>query len=113
MSTNDDGLGPTRNKSGNVLDDDGFSEHCSIEDVSDCSVGRLPHLFQLEFSDSFLVRSDGGTLDTYFVLLDSMSSINGDLIVSLVSVFNAQVVVFDINIQIRKDVLKILDEMDC
>jgi hypothetical protein len=105
VSANNNGLSPSWYKSRYVLRNDRFSEDSSIQNVSDCSVRGFPHLFQFEFFHSFLVRSDGGTLNTYFILFNSIGGINSDLIISLISVFNAQVEVFDINIQIRKDVL--------
>jgi hypothetical protein len=39
VSANDDWLLPARDQSGNVLDNDWLSEHCSVKDVSDCTVG--------------------------------------------------------------------------
>lgn len=55
--------------------------------------------------DSSLVGSDGGTLDTDVVFLDSMSSINGDLIIGGITVLHSQIVVFDVNVQEREDEL--------
>lgn len=38
----------TGHDTGDVGDDDGLPEHSSVEDVPDGSVGRFPHLLQLE-----------------------------------------------------------------
>ena len=105
VSTNDDGVGPSWNKSWNVLNNDGFSENSSVKDISYSSVGWFPHLLELEFFNSFLIRGNCCAFDTYLVLLDSLSWINSDLVVGLVSVLNSQIEVFDIKIQIRENVL--------
>lgn len=105
VSTNDDWVGPAWNKSWDVFNDDGFSENSSIKDISDCSVGRFPHLLKLELFNSFLIRCNCSTFDTYFVLFDSLCWINGNLVVSLISVLHSQIEVFDIKIQIRENVL--------
>lgn len=48
VSADSDGLRPARNKPGNVLADDWLAEDGASQDVSDGSVGALPHLLQLE-----------------------------------------------------------------
>lgn len=62
-------------------------------------------LLELELFDTGLIRSDGGTLDTDRVLLDSLGSIDGDLIVGLVTVLEAEIVVLEVNIEVRVDEL--------
>ena len=105
VSSNDDGLSPSWHESGDVLDNDGFSENSSVQLVSDGAIGGLPHLLEVEFLDSGLIRGNGGALDTNLVLLDGMSCVNGHLIVSLVSVLNAEIVVLNIEIKIWVNVL--------
>ena len=39
VSANNDWLGPSRNKSGDIADDNGFTENCAVENVSDGSIG--------------------------------------------------------------------------
>ena len=55
--------------------------------------------------DTGLVGSDCGALDTNVVFLDSLGSINRHLVIGLVSVRQAQVVVLNVNVQIRQDEL--------
>lgn len=62
-------------------------------------------LLQLEFLNTGLIRSDGGALDTNTVLLDGLSGINGDLIIGLVTVLNAQIVVLEVDIKVRQNQL--------
>ncbi|GAA5230914.1 hypothetical protein GCM10025794_35390 [Massilia kyonggiensis] len=45
-------------------------------------------LLQLEFLDTGFIGGDGGALDTNTILLDGLSSLNGDLVIGLVTVFN-------------------------
>ena len=88
VSTHDNRLGPSRNESGDVGANDGLSEDSTVEDVSNCSIGRPPHLFQVEFCDSVLVGSDGCAFDTTLCFGDGICSINGDLIVGSISAFH-------------------------
>jgi len=39
VSTNNNWLLPTRNKSGNIVDNDGLAEDCAVKDVADGAVG--------------------------------------------------------------------------
>ena len=48
VTTNHDGLLPSCNESRNVLTNDGLSEDSSSQDVTNGTVGALPHLLQLE-----------------------------------------------------------------
>lgn len=105
VSSDNDRLLPLRNKSRNVLAQDGFSENGTSKIVSDGSVGRLPHLLELEFLNSGLIRSDGGTLDSDLAFLDGLSSIEGDLVVSLVSVFHTQIEVLNGEVKERENEL--------
>jgi hypothetical protein len=49
MSTNNDRAGPSRNKLRNVLGNDGFTKNGTVQNVTDGTVRRLPHLLELEF----------------------------------------------------------------
>lgn len=103
VSTDADGLGPSRDGLGDLVEDDGLSEDGSSEDVSDLpwdvrmetkdkmsgldgthsSVRASPHLLQIEFLDSSFVGRDGSALDTDRVLLDSLGRVDSDLVVGL------------------------------
>ena len=54
---------------------------------------------------SLLVRSDRCTLDTDVVLANSFGRVDCNLVVSLVSVWQAKIIVFAVNIQIGEDQL--------
>lgn len=45
-------------------------------------------LLQLELLNTSLIGSDGSTLDTNTILLDGLSSVDGDLVIGLVTVLN-------------------------
>lgn len=62
VSTDDDGLDPTWDRFGEVVEQDGFAEDGAVEDVADGPVGRLPHLLEVEFLHASLVGGDGRTL---------------------------------------------------
>lgn len=105
MSTDDDWFGPTWNTTWNVLDDDGLTENDTSNNVTESSVGGLPHLLQIEFLDSSFVRSDSSTFDTNFAGFDGRCSVDGYLVISSITVFDAQVVVLDVEVQVREDEL--------
>ena len=108
MSSNNNGFFPSWNQSRNVIHDNGFSEDSTVENVSDRTIGAFPHFFEIEFLDSSFIRSDCGALNTNLAFLDGIGSINGDLVVGCVSVFNSEVEIQDFEIKERKDQL-ILD----
>lgn len=69
-------------------------------------VWRKRHtLLEIEFLDSLFVWGDSGALDTDRVLLDSLGSINGDLIVRLIPVRQTEVVVLEVDVQVRMNKL--------
>ena len=88
MTTNADGLSPAGNEAGHIGADDGLTEDGTIEDVTDGSIGRLPHLLQFELLDTVLIGGDGGALDANLVLLDGISRLNSHLIISGITILN-------------------------
>ena len=99
MSSDDDGFFPSWNESGNVLDDDGFSEDSAIEYISDGSIRALPHLLELELLDSRLIGRDGGALDSNFTLFDGLCGLDGDLVVGGIAVLDAEIEIEDVEIE--------------
>ena len=89
MAPDNDRLCPSWDESGNVLDHDGLAEDCAVKLVTDSTVGALPHFFKLEFLDTGLVSCDGGALNADLARPDGVSSIEGDLIISGVTVLDA------------------------
>lgn len=90
---------PARNESRYVFDEYGLSKDRAIEDIPDGSVRALPHLFQIKLLNASLIRRNGGTLDAYFVFLDCLSSINRDLVVCGITMLDAQIEIFDIQVE--------------
>lgn len=92
VTANDNGFHPSRHQPGNVLADNSFPEDSATEDVSNCPIGRLPHLLQLELFHSLLIRSDGCTLYANVVFLYGFSSFHGHFIICSITMLNAQVI---------------------
>lgn len=55
---------------------------------------------------SGFVGGDGGTLDRYAIFLCSQGGIDGDLVVGLITVWQTQVKVFQLHINIAQDELR-------
>ncbi len=91
MSANDDRFFPSRNKSRDVFDDNGLSENSSIEDISDGSIGTLPHFFKFELFDSSLIGGNGGAFDANFAFSDGLCGFDGDFIIGGISVLDTEV----------------------
>ena len=93
-----------------VRDDDRLAEDDAAEDVADRAVRRAPHLLQAELLDPGLVRGDRRALDADAVPLDRVRGVDGDLVVGVVAALDAQVVVLQVDVQVRQDQL-VLDEL--
>ena len=98
MSADNNWLMPFGDDSGNVLYDDGLSEDSTIEVVTDGTIGTLPHLLQVELLDSGLVWGDSGAFYADFTLTDGLCCLNGHLVIGFISMMNAQIEVFNVEI---------------
>ena len=105
VSADDDGFVPVLDEARDVPDEDRFSEDGAVEVVPDGAIGTLPHLLQFELLDSGFVGGDGRTLDAHLALLDGLGSVQGHLVVRLVSVFDAEVEVLDVEVKVGMDQL--------
>ena len=106
VSTDDDWLGPSWNKTRDAGNNDGLTEDSSVENVPNGSVGASPHLFETELFNATFVRSNSGALDSDLVLLDSICAVNSNLIVSGVARRDTQIVVFSFDINVWVNVLQ-------
>jgi len=82
VSTNNDRVGPAGHESGDVRDNNGFTEDSAVKDVADGTVGGLPHLLKVELLHTALIGGNRGALNTDLVLEHSLSTVNSDLIIS-------------------------------
>ena len=110
VTADDDRLGPARHQPRDVRDDDRLAEDDAAEDVADRAVGRLPHLLQAELLDPGLVGRDGRALHADAVLLDGVGGVDRHLVVGGVAVLDAEVVVVQVDVEVREDQL-VLDEL--
>ena len=66
-------------------------------------LGGFPHLLEAELLDARLVRGDGGAFDADMFALDGLRRVDGHLIVGGVAVFDAQIVIIQIHVEVRQD----------
>lgn len=83
MTADNDGLLPPRDWPWDSVEHDGFTEDSTAEDVANCTVWTLPHVFELEFFDTSFVGGDGGAFDTDIVFQNGLCGVDGNLIVGL------------------------------
>ena len=110
VSADNDGFFPAGHKFRDVADDDGLTEDGAADDVSDGTVGGLPHLLKVELGDTSLIRGDGCALNANLAGLDCFSGVDSDLIISGVTVLDAEIEVLDVKVQVRVNQL-VLDEL--
>ena len=103
MTGDDDRLGPAGNEPRDVGNHNRLAEDGAAEDVADGTVGGLPHLLQTEFLDPGLVRGDGCAFDANMFTLDGVGRVDGHLVVSGVPVLDAQIVVFQVDVEIGEN----------
>ena len=89
MAPDNDGLCPSWDESGDILDHDGLAEDCAVELVTNGAVGTFPHFFKPELLDTGLVSCNGGALNPHLACLDGMSCIKGDLVIGSITVLDA------------------------
>ena len=105
VAADDDGLGPAGDQPRDIAADDGLPEDHAAEDVADRAIRRLPHLLQVEFLHPGFVRGDGRALHADAMTLDRLGGFDRDLVVGGVAVLHPQVVVVEVDIQVREDQL--------
>lgn len=103
MTADADGCGPVGYETRDVRNYDRFAENGSIKDVTDGTVGRFPHLFKAKFLNACFIGRDGGTFDSNAVLTDGVGSINGNLVIGFVTVFDSEVEIFDVQVEVREN----------
>ena len=105
MSTNNDGFLPTGHKSRDARNDNRFPEHRSAQIISDRAIRAEPHLFQVKLFHSRLIGRDRRTFNPDGILLNGSGGLQGDLIVGLVTVGEAEIIVLEIDVEVRVDEL--------
>ncbi len=60
-------------------------------------------MLQLEFHHPCFVRCDGRAFDANGIFLDGFCCVEGDLVVGLVSVWQAEIVVFKVDVEVGLD----------
>ncbi|CAI8207114.1 MAG: Uncharacterised protein [SAR116 cluster bacterium] len=105
MAANYNRLCPAWYQPRHVAADDGLTEYSPTKNVADGAVGRAVHALQPEFLYTLFIRCDGGAFDTHAIFLDGICGIDGDLVIRLVAFFDAEIIIFQINIEIGEDQL--------
>src|SRR6202044_3679210 len=83
-----------------VLADDRLAEDDAAKNVADGAVWASPHFLQMEFFDPRLLRGDGRAFDADTHRLDRLCGVDRDLVVGRVAVFDREIVVLEVDVQI-------------
>src|SRR5216684_1455225 len=103
VTGDDDREIPVGNDTRNVLADDGLPENRPVENIADGAVWAPPHLLEVELLDAPFVRGDGRAFHCHPALPCGVGRVDRDLVVGLVSRLDPEIVVFQLDIQIRED----------
>jgi hypothetical protein len=103
VTPDNDRLRPVRHQARHVLANDRFAENRAVQNVAQRAVRAAIHALEAEFGDPRLIRRDRGTLYADTVLGDRIGRIDRHLVIGLIAIFDAEVIVFQIDVQIRKD----------
>lgn len=88
MSPDDNRLLPAWHQSRNIFDDNRLTKNSTIQYISDGAIRTFPHRLQFKFLNPCLIRCNSRTLDPYFTLLNSIGSIDSNLVVGSISMFD-------------------------
>ena len=110
MPADDDRFCPARHQPRHVGTDDRLAENHTAKDVADGAIGRTIHPLQAEFLDPVFVRGNGGAFDADTVFLDRLGRVDGDLVVGAVALFDPEIIILQVDIEIGQDQL-VLDEL--
>src|SRR6266511_1654312 len=105
VTADDDRLGTAGYQPWHVGHDDRLAEDDPAQDVPDRAVGRAPHLLQAELRDTRLVGGDRRAFDADAVALDGVGRVDRDLVRGLVATLDRQVVVLQLDVEVRLDQL--------
>jgi len=105
VATDDDGLDPTGDRTGDALEDDWLAEHGPADEIADGAIGRAPHLLQLEFFHACLVRRDGCAFDPDVVFEDRFGRLDSYSVIGSIAMLKAEIKVFNVKLQVREDEL--------
>src|SRR6478735_1441117 len=100
MTANAYRCGPVRDKTRHIVANDRLAKNSTIEDIPDSTIRAFPHLLQTKFFYTRFVRCNGGAFNAHAILFDSIGSINGNLVIGFIAVFNTEIVVFNVNVNI-------------
>ena len=101
-----DGLLPAAHAGFDALDDDGGPKDGAVEQCADRAVGALPHLLETVFVHARGIRRNGCAFDGDAQALGRLGGIDGDLVVRLVAVLEAEVVVLGLEVDMRNEQLR-------
>ena len=103
MTTDDNWLVPMRHQFRNVLADDRLAKYNAIQNVTNRAVRRLPHLLQVKFFNPGFVRGYRCAFHANAVFQDCVCRVNRHLVAGCITILDAQVVIVNVDIEIRQD----------
>ena len=103
MTGDSDGLLPVLHSRLDARNGNRCAEHGAIEDASNRSIRRLPHLVQVVLRHALGIRGDGGTLHGNAQAFRGFGRLNGDLVACLIALHQAKVEVLSFQIDERQN----------
>ena len=103
VAADDDGLFPAWDQPWNARDHNRFAKHRASQMIPNGAVGAQPHFLEVELLDSLLIGRDGCAFDADAVLFDGFCGVEGDLVGGGVAMGEAEVVVFEVDVEVFVD----------
>ena len=102
VTGNGDGFAPPGDEWGDTPHQDGGAEYRAVQKGTDGGVGGFPQFVEMVLFHTGGVGSDGGAFYSHPIFFGGQGGVHGDLVICLVPVFQAEIVVFGVQINIRE-----------
>ena len=103
VTGNGDRFLPAGQEGDNPVDKNGCTENRSVQDGADGTVRRFPHLVQIVFLYPGCIGGNGGAFDGDAVFFGCLSAFRRDTVGCFVAVFQAQIIIFRFEVDVRGD----------
>lgn len=103
MPRDNNGLIPRGNQPRNITNEYRLAKHGAIQDRSDSTIGAFIHFLEAILLNSRLIRGNTRAFDADVMLENCVGGFNGDFVIRLVPVDDAEIVLYYVEIYVGED----------